>query len=303
MKNIFSPELEQLLLNKIGLARINEIRIRCDKPIVICIGAMLYYLCANGLTTDLSQGMIATKEMIENIVFRASECSIYAVNEQIKKGFISLKGGIRLGVCGTVVQENGEIKTIKDFASINIRIPHQIKNCSLTAFDQIVENGKVHNTLVISPPGAGKTTFLRDFVWQLSERNHCQQVLVLDERGEIAGLESGFDIGNFCDVLSFASKKNGFEQGIRSMNPDLIIADELGSEEDYAAVLSACRCGVKVMASIHASSLSDLKCKPNFALLLQEKCFERFVVLSKTNGIGTYEGIFNSNFERVSRFG
>ena len=303
MKNVFSQDIEDILLHKISLSKINEIRLRVDKPILVCVGTVSYFICSNGLTTELNQAIYATKEMIENIVFRASECSIYAVNEQIKKGFIGLKGGIRLGLCGTVVQENGNIKTIKDFQSINIRVPHQIKNCSLTAFDQMVDSGRVFNTLVISPPGAGKTTFLRDFVWQLSNRNFCFQVLILDERGEIAGLESGFDIGKYCDVLSFADKKNGFEQGIRSMNPDIIISDELANEEDYEAVLMASRCGVKVIASIHANNLKDLRSKPKFHTILNEKCFERFVVLSKNNGIGTYEGIFNDNYERVSRLG
>lgn len=302
MKNVFNLEIEDIILNKIGLQKINEIRLRVDKPILVCIGSQSYYIHAGGLTSEIHQALYATKEMIENIVFRASECSIYAVNEQIKKGFIGLRGGIRIGLCGTVVHEDEQIKTMKDFQSINIRIPHQIKNCSLSAFDQMVDAGKVHNTLVISPPGAGKTTFLRDFVYQLSNRNYCFQTLVLDERGEIAGMESGFDLGKYCDVLSLASKKDGFEQGIRSMNPDVIIADELASLEDFEAVLMASRCGVKVIASIHASNLKELRSKPQFLPILQEKCFERFVVLSKSNGIGTYEGIFNDNFERVSKF-
>jgi len=295
--------MEEILLEKIGISKINEIRLRCDKPVVVCIGMVSYFLSSTGLTGEPNTAIIATKEMIEDIVFRASECSLYAVNEQLKRGFISLTGGIRMGVCGTVVHENGLIKTMKDFTSINIRVPHQIKNCSLTAFNQIVEQGKIFNTLVISPPGAGKTTFLRDFVWQLSNRNFSFNVLVLDERGEIAGTNSGFDIGKFCDVLSFSSKNDGFEQGVRSMNPDVIVADELMGEEDYNSVMMASHCGVKVVASIHANNLKELRNKPDFQKLLQDKCFERFVILSKSNGVGTFEGIYNENFERVGQFG
>lgn len=183
-----------------------------------------------------------------------------------------------------------------------IRIPHKIKNCSLSAYKHILKENKLYNTLVISPPGAGKTTFLRDFIYQLSIRNICLNVLVLDERGELAAVnERGKSIleSNFTDVLSFISKSAGFLYGIRSLNPDLIICDEIGEKEDADALRYASNCGVAVMASIHAESIDELKNKEDFKEIISEKIFERYVVLSKRNGPGTYENIYDENFNSV----
>ena len=185
-----------------------------------------------------------------------------------------------------------------NFTSINIRIPHEIKNCSLPALDYLLVDGNVLNTLVVSPPGAGKTTFLRDFVYQLSERNYAFNVLVLDERGELDLGKNG-SIGNFADKISFSKKSIGFENGIRSLNPNIIVTDELGKEEDSDAILYAVNCGVKVVASIHSDNINSLIHKPFFEKIIQEKCFQRYVLLSMKNGPGTIEGIYNENFSRL----
>ena len=155
------------------------------------------------------------------------------------------------------------------------------------------------NTLVVSPPGAGKTTFIRDFVYQLSEKNYCLNILVLDERGEISG-GGKLNLGKFADILSFANKRQGFEQGIRALAPNLIVTDEIGGIEDVEALQYATNCGVNVLATVHASNIEDLKQKEGFDELLKNKYFSRFVFLSSRQGPGTLEAIYNENLTRIS---
>lgn len=298
LKKILPLDIYNILNNRVNLNSINELRLRADKPIVLSIGARRVFLGENGVTTNLKEAIYCSKIMVEDVVFRASECSIYSVNEQIKRGFIVMKGGLRIGIGGDIIEENDKIKTMTNYTSVNIRIPHEIKNCSLSAFNYLVSEKAVHNSLIISPPGAGKTTFLRDFVRQLSDRNYACNVLVLDERGELDVGNEGC-IGNFADKISFAKKSVGFENGIRALSPNLIVTDELGQKEDVESVLYAVNCGVSILASVHSDSIESLERKPYFEKILTDKVFKRFVLLSMRNGPGTLEGVYDENFARV----
>lgn len=300
LEKILPSNIYSILAERVSFNAVNELRFRVDKPIVVAIGARRCFLGEKGLTGSLKEAIRASKTMIEDMIFRASECSIYSVNEQIKKGFIVTKGGVRLGLGGDMIEEAGKIKTMTNFSSLNIRLPHQIKNCSLPVFDMLLSGDRVLSTLVLSPPSAGKTTFLRDFVCQLSERNYAFNVLVLDERGEL-DLGEGNALGNFADKISFARKKVGFENGIRSLSPNIIVTDELGGEEDLEAVRYAVNCGVTIIASAHADSIETLLKKPAFKEVLDEKVFSRYVLLSLRNGPGTIEGVYNENFSRVTK--
>lgn len=297
LEKILPEKFYNIIKDKINLKAVNEIRLRADRPVILDIGGNQMFLGENGVTTNIKSALFSSKIMIEDVIFRASECSIYSVNEQIKRGFIVTDDAIRIGIGGNLIEENGKLKTMTNFSSVNIRIPHFVKNCSLNAFPYIFKNNQVLNTLVISAPGCGKTTFLRDFVYQLSERMMMQNVLLLDERGELdVGINS-----NFTDKIAFSSKKIGFENGIRSLAPDIIVTDEIGQEDDIDAIEYASGCGVKILASSHCDDIETFSKKSLFKKLIDQKIFKRFVLLSKRNGPGTLEGVYDENFARVYR--
>lgn len=297
LEKILPEKFYNIIKDKINLKAVNEIRLRADRPVILDIGGKQMFLGENGVTTNIKSALFSSKIMIEDVIFRASECSIYSVNEQIKRGFIVTDDAIRIGIGGNLIEENGKLKTMTNFSSVNIRIPHIVKNCSLNAFPYIFKNNQVLNTLVISAPGCGKTTFLRDFVYQLSERMMMQNVLLLDERGELdVGINS-----NFTDKIAFSSKKIGFENGIRSLAPDIIVTDEIGQEDDIDAIEYASGCGVKILASSHCDDIETFSKKSLFKKLIDQKIFKRFVLLSKRNGPGTLEGVYDENFARVYR--
>ncbi len=297
MKNLFDERLNNALAN-INVDKVNEIRLRLNKVIIVFIAGKPYYLADEGLTNNKERAIVVDREMLYNVIKRATEHSLYAVNNQLKQGFLTVLGGIRVGICGEVVVEAGEIKTIKNFSSLNIRIAREVKNCSLPIFD-ILLNGGFDNTLVISPPGCGKTTLIRDILYQMSKHSYSYNVLLADERFEIANCFNGnptLDVGDFADVISGVDKSYVFKSGIRTMSPDILVTDELSTKEDFDSVLSSCNSGVKILASIHAKSIDDIKSKKEFKQLLENKVFKKYVVLSKTKGIGSIDAVFDENF-------
>lgn len=295
LSSILPPELFQLVEAISSIENIYEIRIRFNSPIVINVGGEFKVL-RNKLNGN--KVVYADSRLIDYIICKATDSSLYTFNNQIKQGFITVSGGIRIGITGEIVTTDDEkIKTIKNFSALCIRIPHEIYNCASTAMNFIVGKS-IKNTLIISPPGAGKTTFLRDIARSLSNLNVLYNTLVLDERFEIGASIEGLatmDIGSYTDVLSGCNKAYGFKEGIRTMRPDVIICDELATKSDIEAVRAAVNSGVKVIASAHSNSHLELKKKAEFEPIFNDKIFERYVVLSTRNGMGTYEGIYDEN--------
>ncbi|MDR3318350.1 MAG: Flp pilus assembly complex ATPase component TadA [Clostridiales bacterium] len=297
LSKILPEYLNSIISNKLNYQKVYELRVRAAKPILVNYGGKYMHLTEEGVSMTASGAICADRKLVDAIIYKATEYSVYAVNGQIKNGFITVSGGIRIGICGELVQENNAVRTQKNYCGINIRIPHEVKNCSLNAFNHIV-NKDIYNALIISPPGAGKTTFIRDLANNISMLSTPINILIVDERSEIAACSGGIpqlEVGRYTDVITNCTKEYGFSTGIRTMRPDVIITDELATEEDVKAAAYAISCGVKVIATTHAFDHLDLSLKPNFSAAMKNKLFDRFVVLSYRNGPGTYEGIYDSN--------
>ena len=282
----------------LNYADINEIRLRVNSPLVVCIKNKKYFVGERGFS-DYDNAIICTYDMMQEFVYKLCDNAVYAVNDQLKQGFITLAKGVRVGICGEVVSDDGKIVTIKNFQSANIRIPHHIKGCSLLALDYMLDKDFL-STLIISPAGAGKTTFIRDVVYQLSKHNYCYNVLIADERNEIASVNNGvaeIPLGNFADIYSNCTKEFAFKQGIRSMKPDIFVTDEIDIDKDINSIVDAKNSGVKVLATIHSDNIIQLKSKRGFDKVINDKVFDRYIVLSDSEGPGTMTHIYDGNFK------
>lgn len=288
-------------LNHLSYSSLCELRLRNGSPIVVNLLGENYYLGESRAIKDRNDALSIGEGVLQSIVQKLSDYSLYSVNDEIVEGYIAYNGGIRVGVCGEVVMNDNNIMTIKNISSLNFRFPHSIKNCSLNIYPYIVSQGELKSTLIISPPGAGKTTYLRDLIVQLSSREDLINILVVDERQELTSVFDGSEIQAVkgVDVYKSCSKGFAFHNGIRSMKPDVIITDELNLDRDIEDIENALTSGVKIIASIHASSIQDLKNKSKFRDVLNKGLFERFVVLSKDNGVGIVTGIYNQNLKII----
>ncbi len=298
MFEFFPYWLNELITKFYNFKSITEIRIRLNKPIQIESRGETTFLREQGGIN--SNYVYASSDLISHIITFATKQSLYAFNDQIKHCYITTEKGIRIGVCGTVIYNGEKVSTIKNICSLNIRIAHQVLNCSEKIINFLCFNGQVKNTLIISPPGAGKTTLIRDLAKKLSNEKNIKNILVVDERFEIAGnCFDGFDLGVSTDIISGSEKAFAFNESLKTMSPKVIITDELSTETDASAVMQAISSGVKVIATAHAENIQDLKRKKIFEKMISEKFFSRIVVLSFRNGVGTVDGIFDENLHVI----
>lgn len=272
---LISGRLEGLL-GDYDETSITEIRLRKGNPLVIFQGTKKIYPVSDG------GRYIVTEKDIETVLGFATDFSVYAVQDQLNRGYL-VKNGVRIGVSGFGVVEQGKIVTIKDINALVLRIPHQIKGCADPLMAQICHEDSVKSTLIISPPGAGKTTLLRDMARLASTKVNT---MIIDERCEIAGLNCCLDVGE-SEIMSGIDKKIAYEFVIRSMSPTLIVTDEIFSRADVESVVDVMRCGVKIFASIHGTDLDDVKKSPVFQGLLP--AFEAFVTLAPIGKVVSVE--------------
>ncbi len=282
-------------LDKISYDQICELRLREGNPVIVNILGENYYLGRDNLTKNESEALRVSRGFLTSVIQKISSNSIYTINDQMIDGYVTISGGIRVGVCGEVVLVDGKVRTIKNISSLNFRFPHSVHNCSLPIYNYVVGNSGINNTLIVSPPGAGKTTLLRDLIFQISNRENMLNILVCDERRELSEVFNGNNISKLknVDVISGSTKKFAFNNGIRSMKPDVIVTDEIDLSRDLDDIKNAITSGVKVIASIHAGSVYDLKKKSAFADVLYGNYFDRYIVLSCAEGVGTIDGVYD----------
>ncbi len=260
------------------LDELQEIRIRCDRPIILKLRNF-----------EIVIEYKVNESEILSILERLCNNSIYAYKNQICEGFITVKGGHRVGITGTAVIDNGKIINIKYITSLNFRIAREVLGCSLKILDKIldVKNNEVNNTLIVSPPGKGKTTMLRDIIRNISNgipniNFRGKTCGVVDERGEIAAMYHGVpqnDIGIRTDVIENVSKAKGMKMLIRSMAPEVIACDEVGSKEDIEAIKEATISGVKGIFTMHGKNLEEIKLNKDINELIENKQIERIIFI------------------------
>ena len=274
--------------NEIPFDKLQEIRLRIGKPLIII---------ANNIEWVMSK-VIEKEEFAETLEY-ISNYSLYAFENELKQGFITIEGGHRVGVTGQVCIENGEVKSFKNISSMNIRVSHEILDCADIIFPYITQNREILNTLIISPPKCGKTTLLRDLIRQVSDGNrHVKGCIVgvVDERSELGGCYLGIPqnhLGIRTDILDACPKSKGMMMLVRSMSPSVIAVDELGGSEDIHAMEYAMNCGCKMLATVHGSSMEELRKKPLFEALIKLHRFDRYVVLGGQKRIGQIAGIYD----------
>lgn len=239
-----------------------------------------------GVETPISDALVGSDDL-NCVIERATSASVHTAQSSIAKGFINCAGGIRIGLCGTGVIDRGEVRGMRAISSLAIRIPHEIRGCGQAAIDRLAASSG--NVLILSPPGYGKTTFLRECIRQMSDAG--QRVSVADERGELAAVYRGipqFDLGKSSDVMSDVPKAQAVMMLLRAMNPQVIAMDEISSPEDIGAAETASGCGVRIIATAHAAGRSELQVRPIYKKLLEHGMFGSLIVIKSCCGVRSY---------------
>ena len=273
---VLPKKIIEIIEGKVDTKKIQEIRIKVNKPVII-----------NITNEELVLDYIVSKDELKYIITKISSYSLYAFEEEMKQGYITFRGGHRIGLAGQCVMENGRVKILRNISSNKI-MPY------------ISNFNKVYNTLIVSPPKCGKTTILRDIAKNISNgfsriNLKGKKVAIIDERSEIAGCYNGIpqmNVGIRSDVLDNCLKTNGIIMAIRSLSPEVIICDEIGTMHEIEALSMAFNSGVKMVLTVHGIDLEDVSRRKSLKELIDENILERIIVLSCKNGPGTLEKVY-----------
>ena len=304
--------LQKIILNlpPEHIARMEEIRLRAGRPLAVRLADRDYWVGPTGAVVENTKiSYIITASDVQQTLQLLSAHSIYALEEELRNGFITIPGGLRVGLAGKAVLEGGQIRTLKDISGLNIRISRQI----IGAADKIIgavldpRSGRLHNTIIIAAPRAGKTTLLRDLIRQLSNgapgyRFPGLNVGLVDERSEVAACYAGMpqmDVGLRTDVLDGCPKAQGMMLMIRAMGPQVVATDEIGRAEDAQALEEALYAGIAVVTTAHGFDLHDFINRPNLRLIWEKSIFKRIIILGRRQGAGTVEGIYDEKGQPV----
>lgn len=286
------PDNYAAAVGRLNISKLCEVRICNCAPVRVCYDGEYFFLFDSGITRDRNAAYIAERGAAEKIVLRACSHSLFTITDTLKRGYIAVAGGIRVGVCGAGVMTDGKLTAVKDFSSVNIRLPHEVKGCASVLASKLAAGG-LKSALILSPPGAGKTTMLRDLCRTLSDGGY--NVSLCDEKHEIAAMFSGaptLDVGCRTDIICGMDKRNAIETAIAGMTPQIIMTDEIFSA-DLPIIRRAVTCGVAVIGTMHAKDIDDLRAKPDFGEILAQKIFDSYVVLSgaPNRTVTVYEGV------------
>lgn len=279
----FFPKEIFIELAKLNLDNLTEIRLRINYPILITYNGIRDNLLSN------NKVIIATKRHVDEIIQNITEKSIYAFNNNIKQGFLTTKDGVRVGLSGKCVFENSNLVTISEFSSLNVRIPHLVKDCSDDIFPYIFQENNLLNSLIVSVPAKGKTTLLKDITLKLNQLKYGN-ILVIDERNEFSCIN-----GEYIDKITYSDKYYAFSYGLRSMSPEIIITDELSSESDWNFAKSSINSGIKLIASCHANTKEELINKNYFI----KNIFDRYIFLKNHQIAGVLDKVYDREFNML----
>lgn len=280
---------------------LQEIRLRAGMPTAVWIANRESFVDLQGRIVDRPEKAArSSADELEELLKHLCRYSVYAFADEIRQGFLTVQGGHRAGLSGQVIlDQDGRIKNMKYIRYLNIRIAHQVRGAADPVIPRIFEDGHVLSTLLISPPGGGKTTMLRDIIRQVSEGNAYGEgvnVSVVDERSEIAGSYLGVsqnDVGIRTDILDGCPKVEGMMLLIRSMAPRVLAVDEIGSPEDVRALQTASGSGCRLLATIHGGSLEEVRRKNYMRDVIEQGLFERYVILDRKTGVCRITGIYD----------
>ncbi len=270
---------------------VSVIRIRRNGPVQVAKENGNFYISEKGsFHQDVRQAIRLSENEFDELFRHICRHSVYAFEEELKNGYLTVEGGHRIGVVGQTVWEGRKMKSIKNLNALNIRIAHEIKGVADSVLPYLISEGSLKSTLLVSPPECGKTTLLRDLVRKISNGSRMissMNVSLVDERSEIASCYMGKaqnDIGLHTDIMDACPKAVGIMLVLRSMSPQVIAVDELGGEEDYDALCQAFYLGCNILATIHGTDYERLANSPHMKILLKKGFFERIVFLGKRNG-------------------
>lgn len=292
---------------------LEEIRVREGRPLEIVYGRSYAFVTESGAPTDMPQrAFVPSREDCSKLLDLLTNHSVYSFEEELKRGYITIAGGHRVGLAGRTVLEHGRVKLIRDIGSFSLRIAREVRDCGTSVLPHLVDApaGTVHHTLVVSPPQHGKTTLIRDLArlvsygcWPQTMRAGGRKVGVVDERSELAACVKGvprFDLGPRTDVLDACPKAEGMMMLIRSMSPEVLVVDEIGKEEDALAVEEALHAGIRVIASAHGRDYDDCLRRPALRKLLGERLFARIVLLRKESAGDAAFTVFDASGNRLA---
>jgi stage III sporulation protein AA len=304
------PKLIRMAINQLSddiRNALEEIRIREERPLEIVYKGQYGFVTSLGkVSLNPRDAIHPTREDCAKLLDVLTNHSVYSYEEELKRGYITIAGGHRVGLAGRTVLELGRVKHIRNISSFNIRIAREVLDCGKQVLPALLdlESQTLHHTLVISPPQKGNTTLIRDLTrlisygyWGVGTHLRGLKVGVVDERSELAACARGvptFDLGPRTDVLDGCPKAEGMMMMIRAMSPEVIVVDEIGREEDASAIHEALHAGIRIIASAHGHDLDDIRQRPVMQKLIASEVFSRYIILHSSEGTPTVQAVYDS---------